>query len=215
MRFDNLFTQAKRGVMIMKRGFFVFAAVLMAISIPIFAGTGEKSANTVEYELRHEAELDIVDTVSVDFAAAKNSAKTSKTNDIRPSIFTRTMEIKDKKTNKTVAELKYQIQVDFYESGSFRAFYGASSPMLIIEDVIVPMKLANTAESVKSATGKYPCTSLIYGYSANLCTIEPVPAKVGKLLSGAGFRPTEDLKPYYIATVFDTGTIDLYSRPGK
>lgn len=241
--------------MIMKRGFFVFAAVLMAMTILIFAGTGEKSAepnepaakvtsqeksivldcryftyalenlsaedvhaeqakisaNTVEYELHHEAETDIVDTVSADFTAAK----TSKTNDIRPSIFTRTMEIKDKKTSKTVVRLKYLIQVDFYESGSFRAFYGASSPMLVIEYAIAPMKLVNIAEGVKSTTGRYPCTSLTYSYSANLCTTEPVTAKVGKLLSGAGFRPTEDLKPYYIATVFDTGTIDLYSRPGK
>lgn len=98
--------------MIMKRGFFVFAAVLMAMAIPIFAGTGENSANTVEYELHHEAEPDIVDTVSADFTAAK----TSKTNDIRPSIFTRTMEIKDKKTSKTVVRLKYLIQVDFMKA---------------------------------------------------------------------------------------------------
>lgn len=87
--------------------------------------------------------------------------------------------------------------------------------MLVIEYAMAPMKLVNIAEGVKSATGRYPCTSLTYSYSANLCTTEPVTAKVGKLLSGAGFRPTEDLKPYYIATVFDTGTIDLYSRPGK
>ncbi|WP_282751207.1 hypothetical protein [Emergencia timonensis] len=199
----------------MKRGFCIFAAVLMAMSIPVFAGAGENGANTAEFQLHHNAEPNIVDTVSVDFAAAKTSTAPAKVNGIRPSIFTRTMEMKDRKTGKTVAKLKYQIQVDFYESGSFRAFYGASSPMLMIEDAIVPMKLANTAEGVKSTTDRYPCTSLTYNYSTNLCTTEPVSAKVGKLPTGAGFSATEDRNPYYIGTVFDTGTIDLYYQPSK
>ena len=61
-------------------------------------------------------------------------------------------------------ELEFSTRVDFYESGSFRAFYKADTPNVTIKTSVTSMVLTNTAKSVKSATGKYPTSSLTYAY---------------------------------------------------
>ncbi|MEY8364685.1 hypothetical protein AALA22_03415 [Anaerovoracaceae bacterium 41-7] len=170
----------------------------------------EDSLDAIEYRIYHKKDQAVIDTVRVDFEQPGISTYATNANDTRSTFFSKYKTIKNTKTNKAVVELQYKVRVDFYESGSFRSFYGADSPNLLIRSAITDCELVNVEKGVKSATGKYPTTSLTYNYSANVRTTESVSATSSAELLGAGFSVTTGTNKYYYRIVSETGTIDLY-----
>lgn len=168
------------------------------------------SVDAIEYEVYNKMEPGVIDTIRVDFSVTKTSTRSTKGNDIRSTFFSAYKTIKNTKTDKKIVELEFSTRVDFYESGSFRAFYKADTPNVSIYSSATPMELTNTAKSVKSTTGKYPTSSLTYAYSTNLKTGVDLSTTVSAQLPGAGFSASTGTHVYYYRTVKQTGTINLY-----
>lgn len=170
----------------------------------------EDNLDRIEYQVYNKADPSVVDTIGVDFNSDDASMMSARATNTRSTFFYRYKTIKNPKTNKVMVDLQYQVRVDLYESGSFRSFYGADSPNLLIRSSITSMELVNVAKGIKSATGKYPTTSLTFNYSANLRTVGTVSTTASANLPGAGFSVTTGSNTYYYRIVADTGTINLY-----
>ncbi len=173
------------------------------------------NAERIEYEVYDKDEPTVVDTIRVDFDTVDVSTLSTKESNTRSTFFYRYKTVKNTRQNKTIVKLQYRVRVDLYESGSFRGFYGADSSNLLIQDgSVTSFELLDKVTGIKSATGKYPTTSLTYNYSANLRTTTTLSAtsSIGITLQGAGFTASSGVSQnsYYYRIVADTGTIDLY-----
>lgn len=164
----------------------------------------------MEYKIRYIDEPQIVDTVRVNFDNKKTRERAASVPNTSSTYFSKIKTIKNGK--KKVVELEYTVRVDLYSSGSFRSFYGADSPNLLIASTITPIELVNVSKGVRSATGSYPTDKLSINYSCNLRTTTNVTASAGLDLKGAGFSVTTGTNTYYYKVIKETGIIDLYKR---
>lgn len=168
----------------------------------------------IEYEIHYIDDETLVEKVRVDFESNNNEGVTTRSvNDTRSTFFSKYYTVKTS-SGKAVAKLVFKTRVDLYESGSFKAFYGADTPNLLMAEGITTFELRNVSKSIKSKTGKFPTSDLTYAFSANVrtATTHSTSSSIGIDLAGAKFSKSSSTAKnvYYNKVVSNTGTISLY-----
>ncbi len=167
------------------------------------------SPDVIEYLITYKDDSKPQEVLRVDFNTETNSLMNTNSAKTRSTFFSKYYKIKSK-SNEVVLGYQFKTRVDLYESGSFRAFYGADTPNLLVSEGITNFDLLNKVASIKSSTGKFPTSDLTFAFSANARTTTTYSSttSVGAALASAGFSVTST--SYYYKIISDTGTISVY-----